>query len=116
MRKNHLIGLLTLLGFFVGFAGLIGHSYSTKLQATTQRVRATQAQGKRVIGPIPVINGVCHMFFPASAVDRVMLHVVCPSCGRRARRLREDYRLTLANGLRCSPHGQNRLTFTCRED
>ena len=112
MTAKNIIGVIVLVGFFWGFAWLIGDSYHKKLDVVSEQVQAGMARGQNVVGPINVINGVCHMFFPANFVDRMMLKVVCPSCGSTADNIREKYVITLNYGQKCSRYGQNALTFT----
>jgi len=112
MTAKNIIGAIVLIGFFWGFIWLIGNSYYKKLDVVSQQVHAGMARNQKVVGPINVINGVCHMFFPANFVDRMMLGVVCPSCGSTADNIREKYVITLNSGQKCSRYGQNALTFT----
>lgn len=112
MNAKNILGAIVLIGFFWGFIWLIGNSYYNKLDVVSRQIHAGMASEQPVIGPINVINGVCHMFFPANFVDRMMLGVVCPSCGSTADEIREKYAVTLNFGQECSRYGQNTLTFT----
>ncbi len=111
MKIDKALGWALAVLLTVGLAGFVGRSYSRSLEALQQQVQAQE--GRAVIGPIPVTNGVCHMFFPANGVDRAALYLLCPTCPGRVAALQQRYTVTLhGGGTQCARYGDNALLFS----